>query len=147
MRNKPNSPQWMFWLLMAAAIYNILWGLWVVVMPFSFFDLVSIPRPQYPQLWQCIGMIVGVYGIGYGIAAFDPLQHWPILLVGLLGKLFGPLGFLMAIINRELPLAFGATIITNDLIWWIPFSLILYQAYIRRKVKNQSPSPVQHPQS
>ena len=40
-----------------------------------------------------MGMIVGVYGIGYLIAARDPRTHWPIVLVGLLGKVFGPIGF------------------------------------------------------
>jgi small multidrug resistance pump len=46
--------------------------------------------PRYPDIWQCVGMIVGVYGVGYLIAAFDPLRHWPVILVGLLGKVLGP---------------------------------------------------------
>ena len=29
-------------------------------------------------------MIVGVYGIGYIIAAGNPYKHWPIIFVGLL---------------------------------------------------------------
>ena len=39
--------------------------------------------PRYPQIWQCVGMIVGVYGVGYLVAASDPLRHWPIVLVGM----------------------------------------------------------------
>lgn len=74
-------------------------------------------------------MIVGVYGIGYLIAARNPLRHWPITLVGLLGKILGPIGFVGAVIDGQLPLAFGVTIITNDLIWWLPFGLILYRAF------------------
>ena len=74
-------------------------------------------------------MIVGVYGIGYAAAAVDPYRHWPIVLVGFLGKIFGPIGFLMAALSGELPWAWGATIITNDLIWWIPFAIILWGAY------------------
>ena len=85
--------------------------------------------PRYPQIWQCVGMIVGVYGVGYLIAARDPLRHWPITLVGLLGKVFGPIGFVGAVASGDLPLAFGATILTNDLIWWIPFGAILYHAF------------------
>ncbi len=27
---------------------------------------------EHPEIWQCVGMIVGVYGIGYLIAAVDP---------------------------------------------------------------------------
>lgn len=70
-------------------------------------------------------MIVGVYGIGYWVAASDPQRHWPIVLVGFLGKIFGPIGFLDAYMAGVFNLKFGLTIITNDLIWWIPFYLIL----------------------
>jgi len=73
-------------------------------------------------------MVIGVYGIGYGIAARDPLRHWPIVLVGLLGKVLGPIGFVWAVNHGELPLAMGWTILTNDLIWWIPFTAILFHA-------------------
>lgn len=74
-------------------------------------------------------MMVGVYGAGYAIAALHPLRHWPIVLVGLLGKVFGPLGFLFYAIRGNLTCTVGWTIVTNDLIWWLPFSLILLAAY------------------
>lgn len=74
-------------------------------------------------------MIVGVYGIGYLIAATDPNRHWPIVLVGFLGKIFGPIGFAKALITGVFPLSFGINIIFNDIIWWIPFYLLLKQAY------------------
>ena len=78
-------------------------------------------------------MIVGVYGIGYLIAATDPIRHWPITLVGLIGKILGPIGFVGAIIQEKLPLSFGWNIVTNDLLWWIPFSYILFRALRREK--------------
>ena len=63
-------------------------------------------------------------------AALNPLRHWPIVLVGLLGKLFGPIGFVdAALIKGTFPVQFGWTIITNDLIWWIPFAVILLAAW------------------
>ena len=111
--------------LRMAAIYNFLWGAMAILFPIQSFEILGMPSPLYPQLWQCIGMIVGVYGLGYWIAATNPLVHWPIVLVGFLGKIFGPIGFAVAIINKELPLIFGVHIITNDLIWWFPFFLIL----------------------
>ena len=70
-------------------------------------------------------MIVGVYGVGYAIAAYDPVRHWPIVLVGLLGKTFGPIGFVFSAVYCELPWIAGLTLLTNDLVWWIPFGLIL----------------------
>lgn len=115
--------------LLFAAVYNLAWGAFAIFSPLSLFRWTGFdPLPVYPELWQCIGMIVGVYGIGYGIAAFNPYRHWPIVLVGLLGKIFGPIGFATSVIEGRLPAALGLTIITNDLIWWIPFSAILWRA-------------------
>jgi hypothetical protein len=115
--------------LLAAALYNVLWGAWTVLFPAHWFAVTGMPQPNYPELWQCIGMIVGVYGVGYAAAALSPYTHWPIVLVGLLGKIFGPIGFAWAISQGRFSPAFGLTIVTNDLIWWVPFFLILKGAY------------------
>jgi hypothetical protein len=88
-----------------AGIYNILFGIWVIGWPSAWFELSGMEVPRYPFLWQCIGMIVGVYGVGYLAAASAPLRHWPIVLVGFLGKVFGPIGFVWAASQGELPLA------------------------------------------
>lgn len=115
--------------LWLAAVYNVVWGLWITLLPWTAFDWIGMPPPNYPAIWQCLGMVVGVYGIGYACAATAPLRHWPIVLVGLLGKVFGPLGFLLAALHGELPWRFGWLLLTNDLIWWAPFALILRAAY------------------
>ncbi len=115
--------------LAVAAVYNILFGAWVVLFPASAFELAGLDQPNDPELWQCIGMIVGVYGIGYAIAARDPIRHWPIVLVGLLGKIFGPIGFLGAVLQDRVPLEAGLIILTNDLIWWPGFGIALWLAW------------------
>ena len=120
---------WMKTTLKLAGVYNILWGAYAVLLPAHFFTTIGIELPRYIEFWQCIGMIVGVYGIGYWLAASDPLTHYPIVLVGFLGKIFGPIGFAQALYLKKLPVEFGYTIITNDLIWWLPFFLILKQRY------------------
>jgi small multidrug resistance pump len=130
MRAKPTvSPMWMKQALLAAATYNIIWGGFAVFFPSMLFELLGMERPNYPELWQCIGMIVGVYGIGYAIAAFDPVRHWPVVLVGFLGKLLGPIGFVQSVAKGRLPWRFGLVNLTNDLIWLIPFGLILWRSY------------------
>lgn len=118
--------------LAVAAVYNVLFGAWAVLFPASAFDLAGIDQPNYPELWQCIGMIVGVYGIGYAIAARDPIRHWPIVLVGLLGKILGPIGFLGAVASDRVPIEAGLIIVTNDLIWWPGFALALWLAWRAR---------------
>jgi len=66
------SPIWMRRVLLVAAVYNLVWGAWVIFFPLVPFRWMGVDPPNYPGLWQCIGMIVGVYGIGYGAAALDP---------------------------------------------------------------------------
>lgn len=119
---------------MAAALYNVAWGTWVVLFPHALFDVLALSRPNYPEIWQCVGMVVGVYGVGYALAARDPLRHWPIVLVGLLGKILGPIGFAQALARGTLPPEFGWTLVTNDLLWWWPFAAILRAAWRDREV-------------
>jgi peroxiredoxin len=122
-------PGWMRFTLILTAIYNVVWGGVTVLFPLLMFNLFHMPTPLYPELWQCVGMIVGVYGVGYLAAASNPYRHWPIVLVGLLGKVLGPIGFAKALIEERFPLGFGLNILTNDLIWWVPFFLMLRGAY------------------
>lgn len=135
-------PRWMSITLWAAAAYNLLWGGFVVLFPLAPFRWINLPPPNYPEIWQCVGMIVGVYGIGYAAAARNPLRHWPIVLVGFLGKVCGPIGFADAVLGQRLPLQAGWTILTNDLIWWIPFALILLRAW---QFHHASPTAHEHP--
>ncbi len=136
-------PRWATACLRAAAVYNLAWGAAVIAFPHLLFDACGIPRLNYPEIWQCVGMIVGVYGVGYWVAAGDPRRHWPIVLVGLLGKVFGPVGFAVALARGVFPPAFGLTILTNDLIWWVPFALILWDAFVYRRLGDPSGLPVQ----
>ncbi len=127
--------------LVAAGLYNLIWGTLVILFPTTLFRWAGMELPRYPQIWQCVGMIVGVYGVGYLIAARSPLRHWPIVLVGLLGKVFGPIGFLGAALNGDLPWSWGVTILTNDLIWWMPFSVLLYRAFRFHSNTSVEPQP------
>ncbi len=115
--------------LRIAGIYNMAWGVSVIAFPNFFFELAGMQVPLYPMIWQCVGMIVGVYGIGYWFAANAPLVHWPITLVGFLGKIFGPIGFAWYLAQGSFPLKWGLIIMFNDLIWWLPFGAILYKVY------------------
>ncbi len=115
--------------LQLAGIYNVLWGAWVVLFPTHFFELVGMPIPTQIMIWQGMGMVIGVYGIGYWLASYNPVKHWPIVIVGLLGKLFGPLGFVFNYLKGDVPFEFFYTLITNDFIWWIPFGIIIYRVH------------------
>ncbi len=116
--------------LRAAAVYNLLWGAWVIIFPQHFFELTGMERINHPMIWQGMGMVIGVYGLGYWWAASDPVTHWPIVAVGLLGKIFGPLGFISNYLMGLVTFKFFYTLITNDFIWWVPFVFILKEAKV-----------------
>jgi len=114
--------------LYAASAYNLLWGSANVLFPRLLFDLVGIPAPALLPLWGVVGMFVLVYAPGYWWAARYPSRHAHLVLIGALGKVLGPAGFAWAALTGQLPLAFGWTILTNDLIWWPAFALYLRDA-------------------
>jgi AhpC/TSA antioxidant enzyme len=134
----------MSWVLVAAGVYNLVWGAWTVLFPASYWGLIgaSMPSEALP-LWQCIGMIVGVYGLGYLIASRDPMTHWPIVLVGLLGKVFGPMGYAFSVAQGAMPVTGAWVILFNDLIWWGPFAVILWKAWSSAMApKAEVPTPI-----
>jgi len=105
----------------AAALYNLIWGSLNVLFPTLLFDLLDLPHPNYVALWQVVGMFVLVYAPAYWWAARYPARHPHLIVIGLLGKILGPIGFIWSVSIGQLPLAFGWTILTNDLIWWPAF--------------------------
>lgn len=130
------NSQWHSIILKIAGIYNILWGSSVVLFPDLFFEMVGMKPPGYPWLWQVLGMVIGVYGVGYYLAGFDPKTHWPIVFVGMLGKIFGPIGFAIYLFQGAFPVYFGLLIIFNDLIWWYPFLDILRKSNMMKHLKS-----------
>ncbi len=112
----------------AAAAYNLVWGTVNVLFPNLLFDSLGMPKPNYPTFWQLVGMFVLVYAPAYFWAARYPERHPHLIVIGLLGKIFGSIGFVWSVITSQLPLAFGWVILTNDLIWWLPFGLFLRDA-------------------
>jgi len=120
----------------AAAVYNILWGSLVVFFPKASIAFFGLNPLNYYEIWQCVGMIVAVYGLAYAFAASDPRRYWPIILVGLVGKVLGPIGFLEALYRQVFPLSFAWNIVFNDLIWWLPFGAFLLLIYKERSVSS-----------
>lgn len=72
-------------------------------------------------------MVVGLYGLAYAYAAWRLERAVPLLAIGLLGKLLGPVGWLMAVSSGELPARTFTMIVFNDLVWWLPFALFLLE--------------------
>lgn len=124
---------------LAAGAYNILWGLYSVADPQWLFRFSGLPPQNYPQIFACLGMVIGLYGIIYLEVARVPERCWLLAAVGLTGKVLGPIGLARLIWNGEWPVSTMVLSLTNDLIWWIPFTLYLYDAwpFFHREISSQ----------
>ena len=124
----------------AAGAYNILFGLWASLFPRAFFDLFHLGAPQYPAIWACLGMVVGLYGVGYAYAAWRLDRAFPFIAIGLAGKILGPIGWLMSTSSGELPVRTFPLIVFDDLLWWTPFALFLLEGTaVTRFMKRTAP--------
>jgi hypothetical protein len=112
----------------AAGVYNIAWGLWSIADPQWLFRVAGMPPANYPAVFACLGMVIGLYGILYLDVARVPERGALVAAVGLAGKVLGPIGMLWLIQTGAWPPAAFVLCLTNDLIWWIPFGLFLYDA-------------------
>ena len=112
-----------------AGVYNIGWGLYAAYDPQWLFRFSAMPPSNHPQIFACLGMVVGLYGSLYFEVARLPERGWLLAFVGLLGKVLGPIGLAALIWKGTWPASTIALCLTNDFIWWIPFSIYLYDAW------------------
>jgi hypothetical protein len=113
----------------AAGIYNIGWGIFSSIDPQWLFKFATMPLQNHPQIFACLGMVIALYGILYLYVSWQPEDGFLIALVGLLGKLLGPLGLAQLIISGQWPASTAILCLTNDFIWWIPFTLYLFDSW------------------
>ena len=116
-----------------AGLYNILWGLYAAIDPQYVFRFAGMEPMVHPQIFACLGMVVGLYGILYLEVARKPENGFLLAAVGLAGKVLGPIGLLVLIGQGEWPAETLILCLTNDFIWWIPFGLYLVDAHPARR--------------
>jgi hypothetical protein len=112
-----------------AGAYNIAWGLYAAFDPQWLFRFAGMPLQNQPAVFACLGMVVGLYGILYFEVARAPERGWLIAAVGLAGKVLGPIGLTVLLARGAWPPATLILTATNDVVWWIPFALYLYDAW------------------
>ncbi|MCE9635894.1 MAG: hypothetical protein K8T90_09330 [Planctomycetes bacterium] len=114
---------------LAAGLYNVVWGLWSAADPQWFFRFTGLAPLNHPEIFACLAMVVGVYGILYLEIARSPERGWLLAAVGLLGKVLGPIGLAALVATGTWPPSAVVLCVTNDLIWWLPFGLYLRDAW------------------
>lgn len=110
-----------------AAVYNVVWGVVVILFPTLLFDLLHVAPPNYPFLMSGIGLFVALYGYGYWVVSRDLRAYPQLVVIGFLGKALGPIGWLFTVWRGEIPARTLLINVFNDLIW-LPF-FVAYLAW------------------
>jgi len=121
-------PRWLSVSLVLSGMHSIAWGCFIVFLPgpaASVYGLAETPHDLF--LWQGTGFVIVLFGTGYAIAASNPYQHWVVVLIGLLAKVFGPIGMLVAVLRGEVSSDVLWLLPVNDVVWWVPFTIIVIQ--------------------
>ena len=126
----------------AAGAYNICWGIYSAFDPQWLFRFGGMPPLNQPAIFGCLAMVVGLYGILYLEVARRPEHCWLLAAVGLVGKVLGPIGLGVLIATGQWPARTFVLCLTNDLVWWLPFSVYVFDAwpFYLRDLKNNTGS-------
>jgi peroxiredoxin len=120
---------WIKAILVMAGIFNIGWGVITIFFQPFYFNLIEMKGNHLTSIWISSGIMAMVMGIGYLIASTNAFRYWPIVLMGMLIKIFMPVSILVGHELGEVSSEVFRVALTNHLIWWLPFGAILYRVY------------------
>ena len=120
---------WMQITLLAAGIYNLIWGVVTILNPQRIFENLHLALPNYMIMWQGIALVEILFGLGYLLASKQPFKHWIIVLIGFILKLTIGISFIYLLMVNRLPANLFTHILANDLVWLLPFAGIIYFSF------------------
>jgi hypothetical protein len=120
----------MKFVLRFVAGYNISAGLFMVFASRAAYKLIGMPNPKIHFPIQLVGILVGLFGVGYYLVSRRPLENVNLLLLGFLSKLLGSCLATGYVLAGILPLHFVGVYFVSDVVYLPPFYIIL--ARLRR---------------
>ena len=123
----------MSWTLRAAGVYSLFSVALAVAAPGTVLRALRLsaaamegPAVQFSYL-ACL--LIAVIGLGYLFSASDAFRHWPVVLMGFVAKVGTACGIAWEISAGRLPVTAAWFAAVDDLIWLVPFGLILNGAH------------------
>lgn len=129
--NKAAAKGWVKATLFTAFLYSTIWGIITIFLPHFVFISSHLDLPEPLFLWQTIGVVDIVFGLGYLMAIKQPYRNWQPIFMGLVYKVLTMVIYFSAVANNTEFWSLRNFIFIDNLIWVIPFTLILYQVYKR----------------
>ena len=125
---EPLKP-WMRWLLRFTGCYNMLAGLTFLVFYHEAFKLMGLPKPQLLLPMQLVGVLVGLFGVGYLLVAANPIENRNVLMLGFWSKALGSLLGVGYVVLGKLPPIFIVVLFFADIMYLPPFLIIMRRLY------------------
>ncbi len=116
-------------ILYSAGSYHVIWSVLVIAFPELYFNFTHTAIPSHLEMWWMIAIYTGILGIGYILAASNPLRHWRIIAMGFSLKLIVVLLFIYSVFHHTENSIIYKMLFINHLIWLPLFGWILYNAY------------------
>jgi hypothetical protein len=111
---------WMRNLLRFAGCYNLLVGVNLTVFYHEMFKFFGLPKPDLIMYVQLVGILVALFGVGYLMVAYRPIQNRNLLLLGFLSKLFGSILGTGYVLLGKMPPIFFVVLLFSDIVY-LPF--------------------------
>lgn len=129
--------KWIFYFLIFAGLYNLTWGIFIFLSPHAFWNLLHPQSLTFPFFVYLLGFAVSILGILYILSSKNPIKFYWIIVLGILSKTLGPIAdfWFFNTDNLVLENLFWFMFI-NDIIWVLPFFLVLKTVIKYRKTDN-----------
>ncbi|MCS7041686.1 MAG: AhpC/TSA family protein [Bryobacteraceae bacterium] len=127
-----HPPAWAGTVLRWAGAYNVAVAAGAVVMAEQLDARLGATHPPSVLMsegWHAIAVWMAVMGLGFLLAARDAWRHWPVVLLGLLGKA-GTSGWIAwDIVQGRAPALLWWWVAVDAIAWGVPLLAILQGAY------------------
>lgn len=110
--------------LILAAAHNLLAGTGMLVFYHEAYKMLGLAKPDLNLPLQLVGILVGLFGVGYWLVVRSPVENRNLLLLGLWSKALGSTLGVYYVLLGELPLAFLPILFFSDIIYLLPFYVI-----------------------
>jgi hypothetical protein len=124
----PLAP-WMRYLLWFVGGYNILAGIGMMVFYHEGFRFLNVDKPTLMLPLQLVGVMVGLFGAGYWLVAWNPVENRNVLTLGFFSKFLGSILGVTYVAIGKLPAAFLPILFFADIVYLVPFLLIMRRLY------------------
>lgn len=131
------SSEWVDITLRFAGVVNVVWGLIFALFTNPLFRWAQLPEPAFLFPWQLIGIAAIVFGLGYYIASFSITKNALIVVIGFALKLASTIAVWKSVFVQDFSLPLALYFSAKDLLWLIPFVLVLYHVFRKWQTPEQ----------